>query len=112
MTKPTCATCPFWDPDNFDEGDCRKNPPVVVMADIGLESGSMVAATRWPQVDRDDWCGEHPDFAAYTQAVSEDRVRCGSLVQDNWNRRMLRCNLDAGHTGDHDFTVDKQPPSK
>lgn len=110
MTKPTCATCPFWAEMTMPQGECRRHTPSLV--DPLHDEDDLDFSGYWPETSHDAWCGEHPDFAAYAQAVSEDRVRCGSLVQDNWNRRTLRCNLDAGHTGAHDFTVDRQPPSK
>ena len=39
--------------------ECRRRGPAVVT--IALEGYANPVATRWPEVDADDWCGE---FAA------------------------------------------------
>lgn len=55
MDKPTCSTCPFWNPFwikgsiMFEMTRCRKNSPAI----------------GWPKTLPEDWCGEHPDFAAW-----------------------------------------------
>lgn len=41
-----CATCLA-----FDDGKCRRNPPV--MGDVGMGV--------WPVVHSDDWCGQWSD---------------------------------------------------
>lgn len=45
----TCGTCRF-----FQDGFCRRYPPTIVQGAFG-------AFTSWPDVDRDNWCGEWQD---------------------------------------------------
>lgn len=43
----TCGNCRY-----FRMYECHRHPPVVIqLADE--------AATKWPHVEDDDWCGEH-----------------------------------------------------
>ena len=49
MTRGTCATCAFF----VDaKGECRLNPPTVVVT--GIQQPKF--HSRWPSVDGDDWC--------------------------------------------------------
>ncbi len=60
---PTCRTC-HW----LDGTRCRRFPPTPVADVTGSEVGeqgdyhmevSTSAATLWPEVKPDDWCGEY-----------------------------------------------------
>ena len=47
----TCRTCRFWQPDGmYGNGQCRKNPPVIV--------GKTHDSGRWPATAPEGWCGE------------------------------------------------------
>lgn len=65
MIKPTCGTCVYWQtcsPIKSKKvyGDCRRKQP------IDTED-------LWPIVDPLDWCGEHQDFKAWLQEVSDEQ---------------------------------------
>ena len=66
MSKPSCETCRFFDPNQHQlehgkritEGNCRKNPPVVkIFVDRDVVHGGVTTQTRWPLVHPQDWCG-------------------------------------------------------
>lgn len=46
----TCGNCEWFDED---EKECHRFPPIVV-----FDSGEKGAATEFPDVDEDDYCGE------------------------------------------------------
>lgn len=56
VSRPTCSTCTYLDPTVGEDGepraDCRRWPPVLIVLD-GYPTKVL------PQVDSDDWCGEH-----------------------------------------------------
>ena len=58
MTRGTCNTCAFF----VDaKGECRYNPPTLVLITPAKEvkSGWNINPTfksKWPTVDADDWC--------------------------------------------------------
>lgn len=53
MTKQTCEHCRF-----FRNSECHKNPP----ASVVLQDAVTV---YWPNVKKDDWCGEFQEAADY-----------------------------------------------
>lgn len=59
MTKPTCASCAFWevDSDNAGVGECRIRAP----QPRELEEGD---SHVFPVTGATDWCGEHHRFTA------------------------------------------------
>ena len=50
MRNP-CSTCVFWATANQKVGECRFNPPTVL-----LEPGKF-PVSRWPVTGADQWCG-------------------------------------------------------
>lgn len=63
MNRPTCRTCPYYDP-NY----------AVFSAFMKRESAGMKGACRHDPRDfhkkPDDWCGQHPDFPDYVRAFT------------------------------------------
>lgn len=59
MIKDECGSCKFCkETDNtFDDedGSCFRYPPQIIVLSSGGTSGG---ATYWPDVNKDDWCGE------------------------------------------------------
>ena len=58
MKRGTCATCAFFEDV---KGECRFNPPTLVVTHPVMEANQRFGAkpkmgSRWPQVDSDDWC--------------------------------------------------------
>lgn len=73
--RPRCGACPYFhwmdewtnsaspDPNEFDADDkgyCHRHAPASMTKREPFKAESV-----WPQVYRDDFCGEHPDFPAY-----------------------------------------------
>ena len=55
-----CETCRFYFRED-DTEECRKNPPTLL-----IDADNLIG-TYWPNVSRDEWCGEwqkNPDLAA------------------------------------------------
>lgn len=54
-----CKDCRFYHEHSpkSECGDCRRNPPVVVLGPGG-EDGGQHYDTCWPQVARAGWCGQ------------------------------------------------------
>ena len=85
MDRPTCATCPYWERrDNASD----RHGAVIAMRKEGLTQEEVahvfrVSSARIRQIEKEkstglcrrypthqkkaeaDWCGEHPDFAAF-----------------------------------------------
>ena len=55
--KETCGNCRYWSTTVYDQGECRKRPPVIVDALCGPD-GEIFGATYWPVTIERDWCGE------------------------------------------------------
>ena len=83
MTLATawCDTCKFF--DELTEGNrlgrCRRSNPVPYVAGIVNPNSpyKIEAATAWPIVAKDDWCGEHiarTDRLEDVQGVYDGRV--------------------------------------
>ena len=57
----TCPTCTFWREHGLKigTGECRVNPPtLVVIHDKDLSQGASYDS-QWPITDSDDWCGKY-----------------------------------------------------
>ncbi len=53
MTEERCEKCRYYKPDEGTRyGTCHKGPPVVIADNYGG------ATSQWPNVMRDEWCGE------------------------------------------------------
>ena len=67
MTRGTCASCRFREPDSRPEhalsGQCRRYPPLVVETVAFDGSGYNHFSQHHPWVDADHWCGEHQTVA-------------------------------------------------
>ena len=60
MKLGTCPTCIFWREHGLKigTGECRVNPPtLVVIEDKDLSHGASYDS-QWPVTDSDDWCGK------------------------------------------------------
>lgn len=107
MNRPTCETCPFWQQlepnDGLADGAglCRVHAP--------SHSQSPV---RWPMSNKNDWCGEHPQFADFKFQWRQAEIAkldeqaksqaCPEIVVFA-DGRLWRCTLEAGHGGQHDL---------
>lgn len=83
--RPTCETCPYFEliEDHTGDGACHRRAPSVPMMDLmEIEKDvdghfrSFVFRARiephaegFPPTTTDGWCGEHPDFPAYIEAM-------------------------------------------
>lgn len=64
--KKTCSNCRHWCDFGKDamnvggprQGQCRVNPPSLVMQ-MNPHDGSQVAASTWPPSTETQWCGKH-----------------------------------------------------
>ena len=62
--RPTCGTCPHWDAFKDKQvGLCR----IVVATGYRGEESEAFARPDWPKTDHDEWCGQHPDMAAWIE---------------------------------------------
>lgn len=58
MTDNACKDCAYFHRDNYDTGECRRCPPVVVPGRL-LQAGERNDDRGvWPEVPEDAWCGE------------------------------------------------------
>lgn len=60
--KDTCSNCRFWQSNEDGSGECRKNPPIlIVLGNLGEEyTGEDVTYFgRWPATTDLEWCGSH-----------------------------------------------------
>ena len=64
---PVCANCcKFRNTNIFDQGQCRRNAPVMVQKTITETRGNgWEHAAVWPSVRYADWCGEFTEGEAY-----------------------------------------------
>jgi hypothetical protein len=72
-TCPTCKTCPYWhlmDWNDFDFtwGLCVIRAPATIAKDDYQDERP---PSIWPGTLADDFCGEHPDFQAWTKRKTE-----------------------------------------
>ena len=60
MPKPermgTCAQCEHFEPVTETEGDCRAQPPTLV---VRRAQDRDIVETRWPSTLPSDWCGNY-----------------------------------------------------
>ena len=57
--RPTCKTCAYWCQGNqIVVGTCRKDTPM-----HDEDAGSV-----FPQTHKNDWCGQHPQFAEWLES--------------------------------------------
>lgn len=56
---PTCETCVFFHHQAGGSGVCRRHPPRVIQVHVGHSEPWLSESTVWPDVGRDDFCGEH-----------------------------------------------------
>jgi hypothetical protein len=82
MDQPTCATCPFWEPDTNERppliGWCHRHAPrfvAEIQARHDAHEGLDDLAFSFPKTLAGDWCGEHPDFPAYLASRAEKFAR-------------------------------------
>lgn len=92
--QPTCSTCKFYD-CNLDS--CRRHPPVRMVAP---HQGS--PDTFWPQVEEDDWCGEHQPAALPPGAPPQP---VDPAWRDRLSTRAKNC-LDSEGTTDAEILAD------
>lgn len=52
-----CGTCRFRRGD-VKHGECHRYAPLPVIGVDAEEIAQLSGAAKWPQVERDDWCGE------------------------------------------------------
>ena len=73
MEHPVCETCPYWDSDDGEMGECLRHAPIAVVMPIRADTPDEVNDLRyrgymnsdsptWPQLSAEMWCGDHPDF--------------------------------------------------
>ena len=112
MDKPTCATCPYWDGDEGDEGgECRRRPPRIVdevvarfrndidvddTRDRAIGAASESYCSFFPTVQSYYWCGEHPDFPAW---IESQRKPPQSPPDNPWTRTLTGDELNAAGFG-------------
>lgn len=71
MSELSCATCKWWNPwgglESISAGECKRHAPW-----LDRRNGGGV----WPQVNRNDWCGEHecrePDGLALVEHLRKE----------------------------------------
>lgn len=57
----TCSNCKYWEGKAEPNGECRINPPIVLLLD--KEAGK--TSSQWPATQSTDWCGQ------FVKAVSK-----------------------------------------
>ena len=75
MNRPTCATCPFWEPGPV-YGYCQRHAPrpAVEAMVVRVEDDTETVNTfiHWPRTLDDEWCGEHPRFGVWIEAMRDE----------------------------------------
>ncbi|MFQ3270305.1 MAG: hypothetical protein ACI9A1_000619 [Lentimonas sp.] len=51
----TCAKCTYWNAQEPDQGECRRQPPQAISFKVDSETKF---ETRFPETAATDWCGE------------------------------------------------------
>jgi hypothetical protein len=85
VEKPTCKTCAyrgvFYDRDEgvdppLQVADCQRFPPI--------HESLQLNKSFFPEINEEDWCGEHPDFPSYIQFQKElkRKVENGISTED------------------------------
>jgi len=52
-----CATCAYWNQDDFDSGECRRYPPTIMNV-VSEEDGSILPTSLFPRTENTWYCGE------------------------------------------------------
>jgi len=61
-SRPTCATCPWFDPYYTDKGTCHFESPYPKLEQSADGNASIHAGDGlWPEVHKNDWCRNHPE---------------------------------------------------
>lgn len=78
-----CSTCPFFalrkervpgsKESYWDDGECRKNAPYG-------------QGNKFPQVNKTDWCGDHPENSLPTEMVIMEPEDPNHCVKPEWKR--------------------------
>ena len=82
MEKPTCGTCPFYDAKATTEvyprlpmgggfGGSYTIPAIHVLPQT-VSGLCKRHANQQPHKDRNDWCGEHPEFAPWINSLKAE----------------------------------------
>lgn len=59
MSIATCDTCTSFSPDGNDRGECRKNPPILMMVPVQtLQGVSGQLTSMFPVVSAKCWCAK------------------------------------------------------
>lgn len=76
---PTCATCRYFDRTGSGYGWCRRYAP---RSYVGIEHRDEAAASYFPLVAEDDWCGEWQETAeAEPTRVSQAQTDLDAMRQ-------------------------------
>lgn len=57
MSEKSCDRCEHFQPLNQQQGECRLNPPKIVMATVSLRNG-LETTCVWPAVGKTQWCSK------------------------------------------------------
>jgi len=63
VPPPPCSTCPYYWPA---DSTCHERPPQIMTVPVNT-SGQSPYQGRWTPVAATDFCGQHPDFAAWAK---------------------------------------------
>jgi len=79
--QPTCETCPYayfvGTSKNDQDSECRRFAPRMLgiyqpaSARMYMPEINRHLRMYMPEINRHFWCGEHPDFPAYVEALKE-----------------------------------------
>lgn len=79
MDRPTCATCPYWEPGEYNDlsgetdGYCHRLPPSPRLWPIESSEHPQGAMVYNPtMIFESYWCGEHPAMPAYLASRKPD----------------------------------------
>jgi hypothetical protein len=75
MDRPTCGTCPYWDPLIDESGLCMRHAPRPILMGQHAKWAADEehrSFRQFPHTAIYDWCGEHPRFDAYIAAARDD----------------------------------------
>jgi hypothetical protein len=50
-----CAECIYWEPMGGAFGECRVNPPIIIVNKEKLNEN----VGSWPTTQKKDWCGRY-----------------------------------------------------
>lgn len=59
MTERLCKNCTYFEPTEYEYGECRHSPPIVIEKLVGGNShANIFQASKHPQVPANHWCGK------------------------------------------------------